>query len=96
MKKTKTKSARNTILELRLKDLRPEARIVVDFASYEDGRQEGYRAGLRAAAEFVSQFDKYVNHDYLLSECILSKFNIMKGKPRRNKRKHVIVGLWKK
>lgn len=69
-------------------------RLVFDFSTYEEGRRDGYRQGIEAAASFVEQFDQLVNHDYLLSECILSKFNIMPGRPHRNKRKHVIVGIW--
>lgn len=42
-----------------------------------------YRRGIEAAASFVEQFDKYVTgHPYLLSDCILGKFNVL-GKRRR-------------
>jgi hypothetical protein len=34
--------------------------------------------GVRAAADYVSGFDKYVKHDFRLSDCILGKFNLMK------------------
>lgn len=78
---------------MRRKDLlEGNVKLVFDFANF----NEGYRKGIEAAAAFVSSFDSCVNHDWLLSECILSKFNIMSGRPRRNKRKHVIVGIWDK
>lgn len=45
-----------------------------------------YTRGIRAAAEFVAQFDRYVAHDYRLSDCILGKFNLIpKSKIRRTK-----------
>jgi hypothetical protein len=90
MAKKKLSRAERLIKRLRLKDLQRDAKIIVNYSTY----SEGYRKGIEAAASFVEQFDKYVNHDYLLSECILSKFNVMKGKPRKNKRTHVIVGIW--
>jgi hypothetical protein len=44
-----------------------------------------YRRGIEAAASYVEQFDKYVQHDYLLSDCILGKFNMIgKRKVRKN------------
>lgn len=44
-----------------------------------------YRRGIEAAASFVEQFDKYVSHSYLLSDCILGKFNLIgKRKIRKN------------
>lgn len=89
--------AARRIKKMRLKDVSKEAKLIVlDFSTYDDGFKQGYRKGIEAAASFVEQFDKYVNHDYLLSECILSKFNIMKGRPRKNPRKHIIVGIWNK
>jgi hypothetical protein len=36
-----------------------------------------YRRGIGAAAAFVMQFDKYVQHNYRLSDCILGKFNLI-------------------
>lgn len=68
------------------------ATMVIDFGDYSDG----YDAGLKAAADYIESFDKYVNHAYRLSECLLYKFGRRKLKPRRNKRTHVIVGLWKR
>lgn len=45
-----------------------------------------YRRGIEAAASYVEQFDKHVQHDYLLSDCILGKFNMIgKRKVRKNK-----------
>lgn len=48
----------------------------IDFASY--------RRGIAAAAAFVMQFDKYVQHPYRLSDCILGKFNLI-GKKKIQK-----------
>lgn len=37
-----------------------------------------YLLGIKSAASFVEQFDKYVTgHPYLLSDCILGKFNVL-------------------
>lgn len=48
---------------------------------------ESYRRGIAAAAAFVMQFDKYVDHDYRLSDCILGKFNLIgKRKIAKNSR----------
>lgn len=49
-----------------------------------------YRRGIEAAASFIEQFDKYVSHPYLLSDCILAKFNLIgKRRIRRNQREGV-------
>lgn len=41
---------------------------------------ESYRRGIAVAAAFVQEFDKYVQHRYRLSDCILGKFNLIKKK----------------
>lgn len=44
-----------------------------------------YCRGIAAAAAFVMQFDKYVQHPYRLSDCILGKFNLIgKRKIQKN------------
>lgn len=46
---------------------------------------ESYCRGIAAAAAFVMQFDKYVQHPYRLSDCILGKFNLIgKRKIQKN------------
>lgn len=40
--------------------------------------------GIRLAAEVASDYDKYSYHGHLVSECILGKLNVMKGRPRKN------------
>lgn len=45
-----------------------------------------YQRGIEAAAAFVSEWDKYVDHEWRLSGCILGKFNMLpKRKLRRNR-----------
>lgn len=67
--------------------------IAIDFATF----QEGVAQGLELAAAYVEDFDKYVNHEWRLSDCIRAKFGrLRKSKVRRNKREHVIVGVWNK
>lgn len=96
-KKLKSKLSK---YELRLRELRRDQlmdavkNLVKEYGTYSEGFDDGWNKGLEVAAEYISAFDKYVNHDYLLSECLLSKFGAMQRKPRKNKRKHVIVGIW--
>lgn len=45
-----------------------------NFRAFDSG---WYRRGVQAAASLVEQFDKYVSHPYLLSDCILAKFNLI-------------------
>lgn len=67
--------------------------IVIDFRKW----HEGLADGIEMAAAFVEEFDSYVNHDWRLSDCIRAKFNkLRKSHMRKNKRKHVIVGVWNK
>lgn len=41
--------------------------------------------GIQLAAEVASAYDKYSYHSHLVSECILGKLNVMKGRPHRNR-----------
>lgn len=41
--------------------------------------------GATLAAEVARDYDRYSSHPFLVSECILGKLNILKGKPRKNK-----------
>jgi hypothetical protein len=59
---------------LKMKIKRP---LLLDNASF--------RYGIQIAAEVASDYDKYSSHPYLVSECILGKLNVLKGKPRKNK-----------
>lgn len=55
---------------------------------YEKIKAFAYRArqdGICQAAAVAADYDRLSSHDYLVSECILGKLNIMKRKPRRNK-----------
>lgn len=38
---------------------------------------DSYRLGIEAAAEFVEQFDKYVDHSNRLSDCIRAKYGVI-------------------
>lgn len=40
--------------------------------------------GIRLAAEVAQDYDRYSSHPYLVSECILSKLNVLPGRPRKN------------
>jgi len=39
--------------------------------------RESWKNGVRAAADFVEQFDRYVDHSHRLSDVILCKFNML-------------------
>lgn len=41
-------------------------------------------SGVRCAAAVAADYDKLSSHPYLVSDCILGKLNVLKGKPRRN------------
>lgn len=43
-----------------------------------------FRYGILIAAEVASDYDRYSSHPYLVSDCILGKLNVLKGKPRPN------------
>ena len=43
-----------------------------------------FRYGIQIAAEVAKDYDKYSYHDHLVSECILGKLNVLKGRPKRN------------
>lgn len=43
-----------------------------------------FKYGIQLAAEVAKDYDKYSYHSYLVSECIASKLNVMKGRPRPN------------
>ena len=47
--------------------------------------REHYKNGVRAAAGYVSDFDRQVNHEFRLSDCILAKFNMRPKRVRKNK-----------
>ena len=40
--------------------------------------------GIALAAEVARDYDNYSSHGFLVSDCILAKLNVRKGKPRRN------------
>jgi len=49
--------------------------------------REAYEAGAVAAADHADQYDGSTTHEYCLGDCILSKMNIRKRRPRKNERK---------
>lgn len=44
-----------------------------------------FRYGIYLAATVAADYDKYNSHPFLVSDCILAKLNVIKGKPRKNK-----------
>jgi hypothetical protein len=48
-------------------------------------RDKAFVAGARSAAEMASQYNASTSHPYRLDDCILSKLNIRRAKPRKNK-----------
>lgn len=45
-----------------------------------------YEKGIRAAAALVEMFDRRVDHEFLLSDCILAKFGLLPKKRIRSNR----------
>lgn len=43
-----------------------------------------FEYGIRLAASVAEDYDQTNSHPYLVSECILSKLNVLKRKPKRN------------
>lgn len=41
-------------------------------------------SGIRLAASVAAEYDRMSAHDYLVSDCILGKLNVLDRKPRRN------------
>jgi hypothetical protein len=62
---------------------------VVDRASYE--------YGLRIAAAVASDYDRTNSHPFLVSDCILGKLNLLRGRPRKNEKsrslEQVLAGI---
>ena len=47
-------------------------------------RSLGFREGVRAAAAFIGQWDKRIDHPYRIEDVVLCKFNLTRRqKPRR-------------
>jgi hypothetical protein len=46
-----------------------------------------YQLGIRAAAELAGRmYDSTSTHVFRIEDCILAKFNMINGKPRRNRK----------
>jgi hypothetical protein len=56
----------------------------------EKARRRGQIEGIRLAADVASDYDRTNSHPYLVSDCILGKLNVLKGKPRRNTSSQVV------
>lgn len=50
----------------------------------EEALSEAQINGIRLAASVAGDYDRHSMHPYLVSECILGKLNVLKGKPRPN------------
>lgn len=48
-------------------------------------RDEGFKEGIRAAAGFIGEFAKYVDHPYHIGDVVLCKFNLLPKKKVRRK-----------
>jgi len=46
--------------------------------------KEAFRYGIELAASVASDYDKYSYHSHLVSECILGKLGVTKGRPHKN------------
>lgn len=46
---------------------------------------DSFRYGVELAVEVASVYDKYSTHPFLVSECILGKLNLLKGRPKKNR-----------
>lgn len=46
--------------------------------------REAQANGIRMAAAVASDYDKYNSHSHLVSDCILWKLNVLKGRLRKN------------
>lgn len=63
----------------------PDLRKIFDDPIRRKAYQAGYRAGLKAAAEFISGWNR-VPSEYRLDDLILCKFNLTKRKQPRKAR----------
>jgi len=52
-----------------------------------------FKRGAAVAAEIADSYNSSSAHKYRLGDCILSKLNIRKGRPRRNKDALPIGGM---
>lgn len=68
-------------------DEKRHEKLAIDKWNRRSFDSDSYRMGIEAAASFVEQFDKQVSHPYLLSDCILGKFNLI-GKRKLRKNSH--------
>lgn len=50
-----------------------------------DAYKDGFQMGIRCAAEFIGQFDSQIRHPYRMEDCVLSRFNLRRARPRRKK-----------
>lgn len=48
------------------------------------GERAAFEYGIRLAASVAADYDKLSMHSHLVSECILGKLNLLKGKPAVN------------
>jgi hypothetical protein len=49
------------------------------------GYDAGFRAGVEAAADYLEQFNRVLDHPYRIDDCVLGKFNVSALRtPRRN------------
>jgi hypothetical protein len=69
----------------RLADYAAEIRLLLAPEAGKLSPQEGYRAGIRAAAAFAGEWDSQIACLYRFADVILCKFNLRAGQPRRKR-----------
>jgi hypothetical protein len=76
------------------KTFRPEAKfncmggmgmkLVAEIRRLRKDIRDAKVSGIKLAAEVAGDYDKMSYHGHLVSECILGKLNVLKGKPKKN------------
>jgi hypothetical protein len=76
------------------KSFRPEAKfngmggmgmkLVAEIRRLRKDIRDAKVSGIKLAAEVARDYDKMSYHGHLVSECILGKLNVLRGRPRRN------------
>jgi hypothetical protein len=59
-------------------------KLVTEIRRLREDIRDAKVSGIKLAAEVAKDYDKFNSHPYLVSECILGKLNVLKGRPKRN------------
>jgi len=75
-------------------------KLLAEVRSLREENRSARIYGIKIAAEVARDYDKMSSHPFLVSDCILAKLNVLKGKPRKNAAAdaldHVITRLERK